>query len=208
MHTKTVRKFYEWRGLPEEKTPMDLKARQFIKQMVEDELYNDHDCLKKAKKMRDQLDALIDAYYYIEDTCAKHGFDMEEAIERVDGILTKISSRRVKLKKENIEQISKRISALLEKMESSEDALFQEGCLARVVTMLRNTASKMGADIDPLFLIVHAANMRKINPDTGKPWSIREDGKVMKPYKKDGFDFDWYGPEEDLDKELKRQGFR
>ena len=56
--------------------------------------------------------------------------------------------------------------------------------------------AEMGVNPDPLFSIVHGANMAKIFPD-GKP-HYNEVGKVIKPPQ-------WQPPEEFIEEEIKRQ---
>jgi predicted HAD superfamily Cof-like phosphohydrolase len=43
-----------------------------------------------------------------------------------------------------------------------------------------DTAAKHGMNLDPVFNLVHAANMAKRNPETGQ-FERRPDGKVIKP---------------------------
>lgn len=58
----------------------------------------------------------------------------------------------------------------------------------------------MGIDPDPIFSIVHQANMGKVFPD-GKPRYRKTDGKVMKPasWEKD------FAPEPKIRAEIERQ---
>lgn len=54
----------------------------------------------------------------------------------------------------------------------------------------------LGTKPDGVFNAIQAANMRKLH--NGKPKFRKEDGKIIKPE-------DWYGPEEDIKKEIERQ---
>ena len=71
----------------------------------------------------------------------------------------------------------------------------QVDALLDAIYYIQDCAIKMNVDLDPLFAIVHAANMRKVVD--GK--LIKDEkGKVCKPK-------GWYGPEDELLAELKRQ---
>jgi predicted HAD superfamily Cof-like phosphohydrolase len=71
----------------------------------------------------------------------------------------------------------------------------QVDALLDAIYYIQDCAIKMNVDLDPLFEIVHAANMRKVVD--GKLIKDKK-GKVCKP---EG----WYGPELELSEELKRQ---
>lgn len=58
-----------------------------------------------------------------------------------------------------------------------------------------NAACKVGQDVSAAFKVVHAANMAKRDPETGK-FIKREDGKILKPSS-------WLPPQ--IQKEIERQ---
>jgi predicted HAD superfamily Cof-like phosphohydrolase len=71
----------------------------------------------------------------------------------------------------------------------------QVDALLDAIYYIQDCAVKMNVDLDPLFSIVHEANMRKVVD--GRLIKDKK-GKVCKP---EG----WYGPEIELTKELKHQ---
>lgn len=66
-------------------------------------------------------------------------------------------------------------------LESQADALVD------CVYYIGNAAAKKGINLDNVLLEVHKANMRKVDPNTGK-FLRRADGKIMKPAN------GWVGP--------------
>ena len=64
--------------------------------------------------------------------------------------------------------------------------------IADLLYVVLGTAVEYGIDIDPIFAIVHEANMRKV----GGP--VREDGKSLKP-------IGWVGPEALISFEILKQ---
>jgi predicted HAD superfamily Cof-like phosphohydrolase len=73
----------ESKGTPLPTTPtlMTPEACDFIKQMVEDEMNE----LAVAEDVAEQADALVDAIYYICDTAAKHGMNLDKLFDIVHG---------------------------------------------------------------------------------------------------------------------------
>lgn len=61
-----------------------------------------------------------------------------------------------------------------------------------------NFAGRHGQNLSRVFDVVHAANMAKVNPETGKVVRRPEDGKILKP---EG----WTAP--DIVEEIRRQGY-
>jgi predicted HAD superfamily Cof-like phosphohydrolase len=72
----------------------------------------------------------------------------------------------------------------------------QADALADAVYYTYNTAAKHGIDLDAILEAVHAANMRKINPDG----TVTRDatGHIKKPA-------GWYGPEDEIKEILERE---
>ena len=71
----------------------------------------------------------------------------------------------------------------------------QMDALIDLIYYIVDAAIKKGVDLDPLFAIVHNANMRKVV--NGKVFR-RYDGKILKPK-------DWYPPDEEFCAEIDRQ---
>jgi predicted HAD superfamily Cof-like phosphohydrolase len=71
----------------------------------------------------------------------------------------------------------------------------QADALVDIEYYVLNAACKKGMNLTALFDVVHAANMAKRDPATGK-FLMREDGKIIKPV-------GWVGP--NLVKEIVRQ---
>ncbi len=60
-------------GLPERPTLMTPEAIAFIRKMVNDEM----DELARARDVTEQADALVDAIYYLCDSAARHGVNLD-----------------------------------------------------------------------------------------------------------------------------------
>lgn len=79
--------------------------------------------------------------------------------------------------------------------DEDEQIAAEQDALVDLVYVTMNGAAKTGVDFDAVFNLVHDANMKKVNPATGKVLR-RQDGKVVKP---EG----WTPP--DIISEIKRQ---
>lgn len=82
----------------------------------------------------------------------------------------------------------------------SNKVVAQADALTDVSYFNYGTFVVLGVEPNPLFNIVHNANMGKLHPD-GKPRYREEDGKIMKP---ENWERD-FAPEPKLKKEIKRQ---
>ena len=76
---------------------------------------------------------------------------------------------------------------------TNDDAV--QDALTDAYYYMLNAACKKGVNVSSLFGIVHAANMAKRDPETGK-FLKREDGKIVKPK-------GWQPP--DVEAEIRRQ---
>jgi predicted HAD superfamily Cof-like phosphohydrolase len=91
------------------------------------------------------------------------------------------------------ERRKKRASWMYEEIDEFVQAVSlvdQLDALADLVYFALGTAVEMGTDLEPIFEIVHRANMNKLGPD-GKPIYRESDGKVLKPK-------EWTPPEETI----------
>lgn len=68
-------------GLPSTPQLMTAQAVEFVSEMVNDEL----DELRQADDVVEQADALVDAIYYICDSAARHGINLDRVFEIVHG---------------------------------------------------------------------------------------------------------------------------
>ncbi len=100
-----------------------------------------------------------------------------------------------KLSEEKVKFIVSMVESELDELKRAENLVDQVDAFADIIYYILNQASKNGIDMDPIFSIVHEANMRKLV--NGKPIK-REDGKIMKPS-------NWEPPEPKIKEELKRQ---
>ncbi|MCH2175885.1 MAG: HAD family hydrolase [Lentisphaeria bacterium] len=80
-YTSSVRQFSDacHDNLPSNPIEMDEEAIAFIRKMVNDEM----DELEEAKDITEQADALVDAIYYICDTAARHGMNLDPLFDIV-----------------------------------------------------------------------------------------------------------------------------
>lgn len=70
---------------------------------------------------------------------------------------------------------------------SKRKAADQADAMVDAIYYICNVASKHCLDLDACFEEVHAANMRKVNSETGKVIKRKSDGKILKPV-------GWTGP--------------
>jgi predicted HAD superfamily Cof-like phosphohydrolase len=91
--------------------------------------------------------------------------------------------------------IKKMVSDEMEELEDAETVAEQADALVDAIYYICDTAARHGMNLDPLFDIVHSANMRKVVD--GKVIR-RPDGKILKPEC-------WEDPGPKLDEEILRQ---
>ena len=97
--------------------------------------------------------------------------------------------------KENIQFIRNMVNDELEELEDSKTITAQADALVDAIYYICDCAVKHGMNLDPLFEIVHSANMNKVV--NGKVLR-RDDGKILKPES-------WRDPEPALEAEVARQ---
>lgn len=83
----------------------------------------------------------------------------------------------------------------LDELEAAQTVVEQADALVDAIYYICDFAVRHGVDLDPLFEIVHAANMQKVV--NGKAIR-RADGKILKPE-------DWEDPAPKLAREMARQ---
>ena len=98
---------------------------------------------------------------------------------------------------EDINFISRMVADEMEELCEADTIEDQADALIDMIYYICNIAARKGINLDPLFNIVHDANMQKIVD--GKVIR-REDGKVLKPK-------GWSPPEPLMRTELKRQEY-
>ena len=189
MYTKKVSQFSCWNGLPEKKMDMTKESADFIKKMVLDELYKDETSLVNSTSVYDVADALVDAYYYLEDCAAKHGYETKIGKEGM-GALGMVANINTLYQTDNLKEAAKIIEVFSSQIEEGP-AEKAEQAISATITAIRQVSIELGINIDIIFRIVHKANMAKIDPSTMKPYLVREDGKVLKP---DG----WKDPKDEI----------
>jgi predicted HAD superfamily Cof-like phosphohydrolase len=99
------------------------------------------------------------------------------------------------LSEEQIRFITTMVNDELQELEDAENEVEQADALVDAIYYICDTAVRHGMNLDPLFDIVHNANMQKVVD--GKVIR-RPDGKIMKPDC-------WEDPAPKLDAEIKRQ---
>ena len=106
-----------------------------------------------------------------------------------------ITSSPKKMSAEAVQFIRKMIDDELRELENSSTIAQQADALVDVIYYICDTAVRHGMNLDPLFEIVHSANMGKVVD--GKVIR-RDDGKILKPA-------GWVDPQKSLDEEVQRQ---
>lgn len=96
---------------------------------------------------------------------------------------------------EKIAFIRKMVNDEMDELEEAKDVVEQADALVDAIYYICDTAVRHGMNLDPLFDIVHDANMKKVV--NGKVIR-REDGKIMKPA-------GWVDPAPALIAEIERQ---
>ena len=133
----------------------------------------------KSAVLLEQIDASVDAMYYIADTAARHGYGPgSKGIEPLgfDPTLEPMSS-------DDVKRFAKYVTTSMMDLAFNHQWTMedQEDFLWRIFLSIRNKLLiNTGADAFDYFEIVHNANLSKLNAD-GTPISVREDGKIMKP---------------------------
>lgn len=74
----------------------------------------------------------------------------------------------------------KNVTPLLDSSDDNVVIAAQGDAMVDLVYVTMNAAAKTGIDLDEIFTIVHEANMKKVDPETGKV-KRRPDGKILKP---------------------------
>jgi predicted HAD superfamily Cof-like phosphohydrolase len=99
------------------------------------------------------------------------------------------------MSKEAVAFIRKMVNDELDELEEATTKVDQADALVDAIYYICDCAARHGMNLDPLFDIVHGANMKKVI--NGKVIR-REDGKILKP---EG----WERPEPKLEAEMSRQ---
>lgn len=106
-----------------------------------------------------------------------------------------LTSKPILMSKGAVEFVRKMVNDELDELEESGSIVEQADALVDAIYYICDCAVKHGMDLDPLFDIVHQANMSKVVD--GKVIR-RDDGKILKP---EG----WINPEPLLETEIQRQ---
>ena len=108
---------------------------------------------------------------------------------------TALPNHPTKLDEDAVAFIRRMVADEMDELESAESLTGQADALVDAVYFLCDCACRNGINLDPLFEIVHRANMQKIiNGNV----LHRDDGKIMKPQH-------WKDPQPELEAELSRQ---
>ncbi len=100
-----------------------------------------------------------------------------------------------KMDQKAIDFIADMVESEMDELDEALTIVDQADALVDAMYYICDAAVKMGLDLDPIFALVHDANMRKVVD--GK--LVKDErGKVQKP---EG----WYGPEEEIKLEIQRQ---
>ncbi len=94
-----------------------------------------------------------------------------------------------------VDFIREMVGSELTELRNARTLTEQADALADAVYYLLHAAARNGINLDPIFEIVHNANMAKVR---GSRVVLRKDGKILKP---DG----WINPGPELEREMLRQ---
>ncbi len=106
-----------------------------------------------------------------------------------------LTPKPILMSKSTVEFLRKMVNDELDELEESESVVEQADALVDAIYYICDCAVKHGMNLDPLFNIVHQANMSKVVD--GKVIR-RDDGKILKP---EG----WIAPKPILQAEIQRQ---
>jgi predicted HAD superfamily Cof-like phosphohydrolase len=98
-----------------------------------------------------------------------------------------------KMDSERIKFMRDMVISELNELNEAENVVDQADAMVDLIYYVAHCAWKQGIDLDPIFEMVHKANMRKLVD--GKP-IIGANGKVLKPQ-------GWYGPEAEIEAHFK-----
>lgn len=106
-----------------------------------------------------------------------------------------IAPKPVFLNKEKIDFLFQMVKDEFEELKVAKDGAEQADALVDMIYYVIDTAVKNGYNLDPVFDIVHQANMNKVI--NGKV-TRRADGKILKP-------LGWTSPDRLIAKEIEKQ---
>lgn len=127
-------------------------------------------------------------------------FKLEEIIEFLKAASGGDTQLFLKMTKNLEESLQKEVTKQVSKSEPVDILIDEADALIDLLYFTYGTFVKMNIDPEPLFDIVHEANMGKLFPD-GKPHYDKITGKVLKP---DNWEKD-YAPEGKIRAEINRQ---
>ena len=106
-----------------------------------------------------------------------------------------LPTKPIFMNEEQTEFIQDMVESEMDELQDAKNVVDQVDALVDAMYYICDCAVKMGVNLDPIFQLVHDANMRKV---TDGKLNKDERGKVQKP---EG----WYGPEDEIRKELSKQ---
>ena len=157
---------------------------------------------QQVQEFHDTFDPVTNKYPHAltsQEVQTRSHFIVEELVEYLSTISRDEADFACKVQqlKESINQAEQKV---LNKGLPENDIVNQSDALIDLLYFIYGTFAIMGVDPNPLFDIVHQANMGKLFPD-GKPHYDAVTGKVLKP---DNWEKD-YAPEGKLHQEIQRQ---
>jgi predicted HAD superfamily Cof-like phosphohydrolase len=109
--------------------------------------------------------------------------EIVEMLESVESRRDAVSLAHILIDEDNAEKLAMMTSKVEEETKETNDAKIIEAQADAIVDCWYyglDSAAKHGINLEPIFQLVHGANMAKRNPETGL-FERREDGKVIKP---------------------------
>lgn len=151
-----------------------------------------------AETLEDVADALGDIIYIALGTAIEHGVDIQSVYDQIDAKRKQLKNPATpgmieeKYKHERYAVLATVANDLIVMNTAAQVQML----LGQIVHLCVSTAQRYGIDIQPIFYIIHEANMAKLGPDN-KP-IYKADNKIGKP---EG----WQPPEPKIIKEIERQ---
>lgn len=182
------------------KQPNNQIREDTITQMVMDEMQE----LVEAESMTEQIDACLDAVYYILDHLAKtNESDRKLVSEYFETFSGEAMDRKTKpqdknkpesLHKDIVQILYSEIQTNLQDMKAEPNDQMKIAVLMLIIRKLTRYWVAVGIDLMPIWKLIHQANLTKFGPGG----YMRQDGKWMKPA-------DFVPPDAEIEKELERQ---
>ena len=159
----------------------------FISKMIKDEFEE----LDLAKDETEEVDALLDAIYYILQHLSSTTININCNLIRSTDFQSDLKLINNKIEKK---KITNYMETQLIKLKEASDEMDKVNILIQLTNTILTTLVKTGLNIHPIWNLIHKANMTKFGPGG----YVNQLGKWCKPK-------DFVPPDEDIRKEILKQ---